>query len=309
MSGQISPAALLPALPAVLMGIILFLTARKLRIEREQSEAGPLPENPSDKDGGNRLAGALRRVCQGAAPQLSTTEAAQLWAVIAFAPSVFILAMGSTAGAVAALPLGIAAFPIWVKSKRGAEQGLFEEQLGQAMPLIASNLRTGASIAQSVAPVAEHMDEPLKSEFAILERDLRNGRPIDQALDDMAKMNEELQPQALFNGRIGIAADRRLAFRDHGACRRGHPGKGQGEALGRGQDLLGTVRGKDRRLRADRHAAAHVGCLGNAPAVLHDAFGVGVPGRGHSARYHRFHGAEANKQHQVRLGELRCSNQ
>lgn len=186
MSGQISPAALLPALPAVLMGIILFLTARKLRIEREQSEAGPLPENPSDKDGGNRLAGALRRVCQGAAPQLSTTEAAQLWAVIAFAPSVFILAMGSTAGAVAALPLGIAAFPIWVKSKRGAEQGLFEEQLGQAMPLIASNLRTGASIAQSVAPVAEHMDEPLKSEFAILERDLRNGRPIDQALDDMA---------------------------------------------------------------------------------------------------------------------------
>ena len=126
-------------------------------------------------------------MCQGAAPQLSTTEAAQLWAVIAFAPSVFILAMGSTAGAVAALPLGIAAFPIWVKSKRGAEQGLFEEQLGQAMPLIASNLRTGASIAQSVAPVAEHMDEPLKSEFAILERDLRNGRPIDQALDDMAK--------------------------------------------------------------------------------------------------------------------------
>ena len=86
MSGQISPAALLPALPAVLMGIILFLTARKLRIEREQSEAGPLPENPTGKDGGNRLAGALRRVCQGAAPQLSTTEAAQLWAVIAFAP-------------------------------------------------------------------------------------------------------------------------------------------------------------------------------------------------------------------------------
>ena len=45
--------------------------------------------------------------------------------------------MGSTAGAVVALPLGIAAFPIWVKTKRGAERGLFEEQLGQAMPLIA----------------------------------------------------------------------------------------------------------------------------------------------------------------------------
>ena len=187
MSGQISPAALLPALPAVLTGIVLFLTARKLRVERERAESGPIPENPSDETGTNRLVGALRRVCQGAAPQLSVSEAAQMWAVVAFAPSVLILATGSAMGALAALPLGIAAFPIWVRLKRGAEQGLFEEQLGEAMPLIASNLRTGASVAQSVAPVAEHMAEPLKSEFAILERDLRNGRPIAQALDDMAK--------------------------------------------------------------------------------------------------------------------------
>ena len=113
------------------------------------------------KAGGNRLAEALRRVCQGAAPQLSVSEAAQLWAVIAFAPSVLILATGSAVGALATLPLGIAAFPIWVRLKRGTEQGLFEEQLGEAMPLIASNLRTGASVAQSVAPVAEHMAEPL----------------------------------------------------------------------------------------------------------------------------------------------------
>lgn len=187
MSGQISPAALLPALPAVLTGIVLFLTARKQRVERERAESGPIPENPSDETGTNRLVGALRRVCQGAAPQLSVSEAAQMWAVVAFAPSVLILATGSAMGALAALPLGIAAFPIWVRLKRGAEQGLFEEQLGEAMPLIASNLRTGASVAQSVAPVAEHMAEPLKSEFAILERDLRNGRPIAQALDDMAK--------------------------------------------------------------------------------------------------------------------------
>ena len=186
MSGQISPAALIPALPAVSMGIALFLTARKLRVERERAETGPLPENPFGKAGGNRLAEALRRVCQGAAPQLSVSEAAQLWAVIAFAPSVLILATGSAVGALAALPLGIAAFPIWVRLKRGTEQGLFEEQLGEAMPLIASNLRTGASVAQSVAPVAEHMAEPLKSEFSVLERDLRNGRPIEQALDDMA---------------------------------------------------------------------------------------------------------------------------
>ncbi len=202
--------------------------------------------------------------------------------------------MGSTAGAIAALPLGIAAFPIWVKTKRGAEQGLFEEQLGQAMPLIASNLRTGASIAQSVAPVAEHMDEPLKSEFAILERDLRNGRPIDQALDDMAKRTKSSNLR-LYSTAVSVSQQTggslsEITERVGEAIR----AKVKAKRSAEGQDLLGTVRGKDRRLRADRHAAAHVGCLGNTPAVLHDACGVGVPGRGHSARYHRFHGAEAN---------------
>ena len=82
MSGQITPAALIPALPAVLMGIVLFLTARKLRVERERAETGPIPENPTEDAGGNRLVGTLRRVCQGAAPQLSVSEAAQLWAVV-----------------------------------------------------------------------------------------------------------------------------------------------------------------------------------------------------------------------------------
>ena len=190
MSGQISPAAMLPALPAIVAGIALFLMARKLRVERERADAGPLPENHDGTRSGNRFVAVLRRVCQGAAPQLSVSEAAQLWAVIAFAPSVLILACGSVVGALAALPIGAAAFPAWVALKRNEERGRFEEQLGEAMPLIASNLRTGASIAQSVAPVAEHMDDPLKSEFAILERDLRNGKPIAQALEDMSKRTE-----------------------------------------------------------------------------------------------------------------------
>ena len=68
MSGQITPAALIPALPALLMGIVLFLTARKLRVERERAETGPIPENPTEDADGNRLVGTLRRVCQGAAP-------------------------------------------------------------------------------------------------------------------------------------------------------------------------------------------------------------------------------------------------
>lgn len=147
---------------------------------------GPFRRTPSERPAGTAWPRPCAACARAPRPQLSVSEAAQLWAVIAFAPSVLILAIGSAVGALAALPLGIAAFPIWVRLKRGTEQGLFEEQLGEAMPLIASNLRTGASVAQSVAPVAEHMAEPLKSEFSVLERDLRNGRPIEQALDDMA---------------------------------------------------------------------------------------------------------------------------
>ena len=47
-------------------------------------------------------------------PSYRSPRPRKLWAVIAFAPSVLILATGSAVGALAALPLGIAAFPIWV---------------------------------------------------------------------------------------------------------------------------------------------------------------------------------------------------
>ncbi|MFR4802001.1 MAG: type II secretion system F family protein [Eggerthellaceae bacterium] len=58
--------------------------------------------------------------------------------------------------------------------------------MGQAMPLIASNLRAGSSVAQAIGPVAENMSDPIKSEFRRLASDIRAGTPVPEALDKVA---------------------------------------------------------------------------------------------------------------------------
>ncbi|MFR3998792.1 MAG: type II secretion system F family protein [Paratractidigestivibacter faecalis] len=54
------------------------------------------------------------------------------------------------------------------------------------MPLIASNLRAGSSVAQAIGPVAENMSDPIKSEFRRLTSDIRAGTPVPEALDKVA---------------------------------------------------------------------------------------------------------------------------
>ena len=58
------------------------------------------------------------------------------------------------------------------------------------MPLISANLRGGAMLSQAIRPVAENMDEPIKSEFEQLRRDMDRGMPVDKALDKLAERNK-----------------------------------------------------------------------------------------------------------------------
>ena len=57
------------------------------------------------------------------------------------------------------------------------------------MPLIASNMRAGASVAAAITPVAEAMEEPVRGEFGRLAADVKSGTPLAEALDTMAERN------------------------------------------------------------------------------------------------------------------------
>lgn len=172
---------LLPALPGLALGIAMLVIARRGRIARERAGAETASERPSGK-----LAAALVSVCEQASPQLSVQEAEIVWAATATLPALTALALGVGPLSLLLLPVSAAGFPVYLKARRDSGKKKFEEQLGQAMPLIASNLRAGSSVAQAIGPVAENMSDPIKSEFRRLASDIHAGTPVPEALDKVA---------------------------------------------------------------------------------------------------------------------------
>lgn len=172
---------LLPALPGLALGIAMLVLARRGRIARETAGAEAVEERPNGK-----VAAALVSVCEQASPQLSVQEAEIVWAATATLPALIALALGVGPLSLVLLPVSAAGFPVYLKIRRDSGKKKFEEQLGQAMPLIASNLRAGSSVAQAIGPVAENMSDPIKSEFRRLTSDIRAGTPVPEALDKVA---------------------------------------------------------------------------------------------------------------------------
>lgn len=172
---------LLPALPGLALGIAMLVLARRGRIARETAGAEAVEERPNGK-----VAAALVSVCEQASPQLSVQEAEIVWAATATLPALTAFALGVGPLSLVLLPVSAAGFPVYLKIRRDSGKKKFEEQLGQAMPLIASNLRAGSSVAQAIGPVAENMSDPIKSEFRRLTSDIRAGTPVPEALDKVA---------------------------------------------------------------------------------------------------------------------------
>lgn len=177
----INPVNLLPAVPGIVLGIAMLVIARSERIARERAGVETAEERPAGK-----ISAAITAVCEQASPQLSVQEAKIVWVATATLPALVALTLGLGAISLVLLPLGTVGFPIYLKVRRDSGMKKFEEQLGQAMPLIASNLRAGSSVAQAIGPVAENMSDPIKSEFRRLTSDIRAGTPVPEALDKVA---------------------------------------------------------------------------------------------------------------------------
>ena len=177
----INPVNLLPAVPGIVLGIAMLVIARGERIARERAGVETAEERPAGK-----ISAAITAVCEQASPQLSVQEAKIVWVATATLPALVALTLGLGAISLVLLPLGTVGFPIYLKVRRDSGMKKFEEQLGQAMPLIASNLRAGSSVAQAIGPVAENMSDPIKSEFRRLTSDIRAGTPVPEALDKVA---------------------------------------------------------------------------------------------------------------------------
>lgn len=190
--GDIWISFLIILLVAVLsLSAMVALTARRIRIARERSEIWH-EEEKKKKDGPiSRRVARMRRDLEGAGARLSAMELTTVWAGCATVP----ILVGIVAGLAAAMCLLLgcigAAIPfLWLTIARKQNASRFEEDLGQAMPLIASNMRGGMPLRQALVPIAENLNEPIKGEFAQLNKDIDRGMPIADAIEAMAERTD-----------------------------------------------------------------------------------------------------------------------
>jgi tight adherence protein B len=61
------------------------------------------------------------------------------------------------------------------------------EQLGEALTLVSSSLRSGLSLPQGVELVVQEMSEPIAEEFATVIKENQLGLPFDEALQNLAE--------------------------------------------------------------------------------------------------------------------------
>ncbi|MDA8439612.1 MAG: type II secretion system F family protein [Propionibacterium sp.] len=84
------------------------------------------------------------------------------------------------------------AFWMVLRVRTSRRRAAFSEQLSEVLQILASGLRAGASLPQSMQMVAAESDEPTKTEFTRVSNEMRVGRPIGAALEDVASRMKSL---------------------------------------------------------------------------------------------------------------------
>lgn len=79
---------------------------------------------------------------------------------------------------------------LYLKRRQSARLRAFNEQLGDALRLLVSSLRSGYSMLQSMEVVASELPEPISTEFARVVREVSLGLSQEQALNNMLKRVE-----------------------------------------------------------------------------------------------------------------------
>jgi tight adherence protein B len=86
-----------------------------------------------------------------------------------------------------AVPIGTIAPFLFLSIKASRRQAKFDEQLPATLQLLAGALRAGHSLLQAVDTVVREADDPIAGEFQRVLTEARLGRPLEEALDGMAK--------------------------------------------------------------------------------------------------------------------------
>ena len=105
----------------------------------------------------------------------------------AFAPASFVTLIGAPAALAAVGFLVGAVLPIALLARKARRrQNAFDDQLADVLMTMASSMRAGHTFRQAMQAIVEEEEGPASKEFKRVMVEIGIGRPVDQALHDMA---------------------------------------------------------------------------------------------------------------------------
>ncbi len=111
-------------------------------------------------------------------------EFATVWIVLAFVPaSLAALFVTNPLVPIILVVAGVFGPIAYIKFKKKRRTSQFEDQLGDALLLMSSSLRSGLSLQQSMATISKDMYPPISDEFARAVNEVNMGYSMDEAME------------------------------------------------------------------------------------------------------------------------------
>ncbi len=135
-----------------------------------------------------KFGSAIFKELQAADIAMRPEEFLTIWIILAILPgSIIYLFTLNEILLIICIAVGIALPVVYVKSKQKNRNKKFDEQLGDALMIACSCLRSGLSFNQAMETIAKDMDAPVSTEFATAIKEMNMGIPMDDALENMGK--------------------------------------------------------------------------------------------------------------------------
>ena len=197
----------------IIAGVAAFIANRNIRVA--ESNARPLwMRNTLDTAKGqcskfsNAIQNFISKKLEGSGITYTAYEMMIIWLACIVLPPLLVLLFGQNPlFAVLAAVIGALLPLLQINSKKKSNRKKFEMLLGEAMPLIAANLRGGFTPQASMSAVAKSTSEPLKTELNFIVTTMTLGTPLDEALNQAAVRNKSHDLE-IFSAAVAVQSEK-----------------------------------------------------------------------------------------------------